>query len=145
MEIFAASGESFFGKLDDQFVIGNFSLMLPVALGEIVILAARFFDLVEEQEAVVVAKIDAAGILTCDRVEEIFTKGHSTISEQRAATQLGSVWTNSRDLISRNGISLSSTNQTLCPEGYCFPSSSAAHCVTRPSQVDWLDSFHENG
>src|ERR1700733_11918497 len=149
LQIFGSGGERVLGQLDNQRVVRGLAFALPVALRQAIILAACFSYFVVDQELGVVTKIDAAGILTGDRGQDVFAKQHSgtnlNYDELSCSDGASTGWANSIDRTSRKGTSSPSTRSIFWPDGYSRPSSSAAQSVILPSQTASSACFQENG
>ena len=73
LQILALLGDGFLNQLDDQNMVRQLAFVLPRALVEFVILAARFLDLVVDGR---VPQILAARVVAGDGRQDIFTQGH---------------------------------------------------------------------
>jgi hypothetical protein len=76
LEIFGSRRQRVLRQLDHQRVVRRFPLALPGALLQLIVFAASFFYLVEDEQLGVIAKIDATGVFTGNRSEDIFAQRH---------------------------------------------------------------------
>ena len=77
LKIFRDRRQGVLRQLDHQRVVRRLPFGLPIALSQVVVLPAGFPYFVVDQQFGVVMKIDAAGIFTGNRSEDIFAEGHS--------------------------------------------------------------------
>src|ERR1700753_1813348 len=150
LQIFGDGGERILRPPDYQRVVGELTLGLPGTLAELVIFAARFANLVVDEQLVVVTKIDAARIIAGNGSEDVFAKrhsGHQSGSKSFYCTGAGGApdGVNSSERTSRKGNSSPSTSSIFWPEGDSRPSSPAAQSVPLPSQTFSSVFFQENG
>ena len=73
LQIFALGGDGILAELGDLDPVGDLALVLPGALGQLVVFAAGLLDLVVDGS---VTEALPAGVVARDGIENVFTQWH---------------------------------------------------------------------
>jgi hypothetical protein len=84
LKVFAPGSKRFLCEFGGLREVGEFALVLPVTLGELVVLTACLFDLVVDQEFGVMAEVNAARIIARNGAQKIFAQWHGQVPDQSA-------------------------------------------------------------